>query len=96
VVRRDRDAKKEAGQVGPAGHTVEVARDRFLISALLTAPVVFWSDNVQNGLGYAAPRFAGSNFIPAVLGTIVFVVGWLVLVRGAVGELRLRMPGLMA
>jgi len=44
---------------------------------------------------YTAPAFPGSRFIPAILGTIVFVYGGLVFVRGARAELAARQPGMM-
>jgi Cu2+-exporting ATPase len=50
-------------------------RDKFWLSFALTIPVVFWSNDVQHWLGYTAPSFPGSKFIPAILGTVVFVYG---------------------
>jgi Cu2+-exporting ATPase len=70
-------------------------RDKFWLSFALTIPVVFWSTDVQHWLGYTAPSFPGSQFIPAILGTVVFVYGGLVFVRGAWGELADRKPGMM-
>lgn len=70
-------------------------RDKFWLSFALTIPVVFWSTDVQHWFGYAAPSFPGSKFVPAVLGTIVFVYGGLVFIRGARGELLDRKPGMM-
>jgi len=78
-----------------AGHSVAMFRDKFWLSFALTIPVVFWSTDVQHWLGYTAPSFPGSKFIPAILGTIVFVYGGLVFVRGAWGELADRTPGMM-
>ena len=78
-----------------AGHSVAMFRDKFWLSFALTIPVVFWSTDVQHWLGYTAPSFPGSKFIPAILGTIVFVYGGLVFVRGAWGELADRKPGMM-
>src|SRR5437870_11275020 len=78
-----------------AGHSVAMFRDKFWLSFALTIPVVFWSSDVQHWLGYTAPSFPGSTFIPAILGTIVFVYGGLVFVRGAQGELADRKPGMM-
>ena len=78
-----------------AGHSVAMFRDKFWLSFALTIPVVFWSTEVQHWLGYTAPSFPGSNFIPAVLGTIVFVYGGLVFIRGAWGELADHKPGMM-
>jgi Cu2+-exporting ATPase len=70
-------------------------RDKFWLSFALTIPVIFWSANVQHWLGYTAPSFPGSKFIPAILGTVVFVYGGLVFIRGAWGELADRKPGMM-
>jgi Cu2+-exporting ATPase len=78
-----------------AGHSVAMFRDKFWLSLALTIPVVFWSTDVQHWLGYAAPSFPGSRFIPATLGTIVFVYGGLVFIRGAGSELADHKPGMM-
>src|SRR6266403_1983857 len=78
-----------------AGHSVAMFRDKFWLSCALTIPVVFWSTDIQHWLGYTAPSFPGSKFIPAILGTIVFIYGGLVFIRGAWGELADRKPGMM-
>ncbi|HEU4920255.1 MAG TPA: heavy metal translocating P-type ATPase [Candidatus Limnocylindrales bacterium] len=70
-------------------------RDRFWLSFLLTLPVIAWSEDPQMWLGYSAPAFPGSEYLPAVLGTIVFLYGGLVFLRGGVDELRERQPGMM-
>jgi len=77
------------------GHSVEAFRSRFWLSLVLTVPVVVWSPHVEMLLGYRAPVFLGSAWIPAVLGTVVFLYGGLVFLRGALGELRVRLPGMM-
>jgi len=78
-----------------AGHSVAMFRDKFWLSFALTIPVVFWSTDVQHWLGYTAPFFPGSKFIPAILGTVVFVYGGLVFIRGASSELAEHKPGMM-
>src|ERR1700690_1993317 len=78
-----------------AGHSVAMFRDKFWLSFALTIPVVFWSTDVQHWLGYTAPSFPGSTFIPAILGTVVFAYGGLVFIPGAWGELADRTPGMM-
>jgi len=70
-------------------------RDRFWLALALTIPVVVWSREPQEWLGYQAPAFPGSELIPAVLGTIVFLYGGVVFLRGARGELLDRQPGMM-
>src|ERR1700686_5033827 len=78
-----------------AGHSVAMFRDKFWLSFALTIPVVFWSTDVQHWLGYTAPSFPGSNLIAPILGTVVFVYGGLVFIRGAWSELADRKPGMM-
>jgi Cu2+-exporting ATPase len=70
-------------------------RDKFWLSFALTIPVVLWSPDVQHWLGYTALSFPGSKFIPSILGTVVFLYGGLVFIRGALGELAARKPGMM-
>jgi P-type Cu2+ transporter len=78
-----------------AGHSVAMFRDKFWLTFALTIPVVFWSTDVQHWLGYKAPSFPGSNFIAPILGTVVFVYGGLVFIRGAWSELVDHKPGMM-
>src|SRR6516162_8497442 len=78
-----------------AGHSVAMFRDKFWLSLALTIPVVFWSTDVQRWLDYRAPNFPDSKWIPPLLGTIVFIYGGLVFIRGAWRELADRKPGMM-
>jgi len=78
-----------------AGHSVAMFRDKFWLTLAFTVPVVVWSADVQHWLHYTAPSFPGSNLIPALLGTLVFVYGGLVFLRGALRELADRKPGMM-
>ncbi len=70
-------------------------RDRFWLSLVLTLPVVYWSGHIQDLFGYEAMEFAGSGWIPAALGTVVFVYGGRIFLEGAVSELKARLPGMM-
>jgi len=70
-------------------------RDRFWLTVVLTVPTVIWSEMIQHGFGYTAPRFAGSAYIPAVFGTIVYFYGGWPFLQGAYRELRDRLPGMM-
>jgi Cu2+-exporting ATPase len=87
--------KPHAGHDRHAGHSVAMFREKFWLSLALTVPVVIWSKEVQHWLGYSAPVFPGSRFIPAILGTVVFVYGGGVFLRGAWGELSEHRPGMM-
>jgi len=70
-------------------------RDKFWGSLALTVPTLVWSPMVQQWLGFRAPQFPGSHLVPAIFGTILFVYGGLVFLRGAAVELKERMPGMM-
>ena len=78
-----------------AGHSPAMFRDRFWLSLALTVPILLLSHDIQTWLGFMLPPFAGAEIAPAVLGTIVFVYGGLVFLRGAVRELGRRQPGMM-
>jgi Cu2+-exporting ATPase len=101
VTSRQAGHAEHAGHGGPAahdkhaGHDPEVFRRQFWIVLVLTIPVVVWSREVQDWLGYRPPSFIGSDWIPPVLGTVVFAYGGLVFLRGARSELANRQPGMM-
>lgn len=78
-----------------AGHDPDAFRRQFWVVLALTIPVVIWSTEVQHWLGYMAPTFPGSEWIPAVLGTVVFAYGGKVFLDGARAELQNRQPGMM-
>jgi len=78
-----------------AGHSVAMFRDRFWLSLLLTLPVVFYSELIQEWFGYTAPTFPGSDWVAPVLGTVIFFYGGSPFLKGAVGEVRDRQPGMM-
>jgi Cu2+-exporting ATPase len=78
-----------------AGHDPDAFRRQFWIVLALTIPVVIWSEEVQLWLGYTAPIFPGSEWIPAILGTVIFVYGGMVFLKGARVELGDRQPGMM-
>nr|WP_196776967.1 heavy metal translocating P-type ATPase [Haloechinothrix halophila] len=70
-------------------------RDRFWLSLLLTLPVVFYADMIQEWFGYTAPTFPGSTWLAPVLGTVIFFYGGWPFVVGAIQEIRSRAPGMM-
>ena len=78
-----------------AGHSPDMFRDLFWLSFAMTIPAVVWSPMVQDILGYRAPAFPGSKWIDAVFGTAVFLYGGRVFLKGALGEIRARLPGMM-
>lgn len=78
-----------------AGHSVAMFKDKFWLSLILTIPVVIYSHMVQEWLGFTMPKFTGSDYIPFILGTIIFFYGGLVFIKSAWGELKNRQPGMM-
>jgi Cu2+-exporting ATPase len=92
----------EGGHSAPAaghdrheGHSVAMFRDKFWLTLALTIPVVVLSPDIQKWFGYALPTFPGDRYAAAILGTIIFLYGGLVFLRGAQGELADRNPGMM-
>ena len=85
-----------AGHDKHAGHSVEMFRQKFWGTLLLTIPTVIWAPMVQKWFGYEAPGGPeASRWITALFGTLVFAYGGWIFIRGAWGELRERLPGMM-
>lgn len=78
-----------------AGHSPEMFRHRFWITAVLAIPVVAFSASVQDWLNYSAPEFAGDQLVAPVLGTVIFAYGGLPFLQGAYREGVDRAPGMM-
>src|SRR5262249_57174285 len=57
------------------GHSPQMFRDLFWLSAVLTIPAVVWSEHIETLLHYRAPAIPGARWIPAVFGTLVFLYG---------------------
>lgn len=78
-----------------AGHNVAAFARKFWICLVLTIPIVAYSPLPQALLGWQAPVFIGSSFLPFVLGSIVFFYGGRVFLAGGWREIQARMPGMM-
>jgi Cu2+-exporting ATPase len=85
----------DAGHDKHAGHSVAMFRDRFWLSTILTLPVLVWSEMIQEWVGFTAPTFAGSDLIPAALGTVLFFYGGKPFLVGGLREISDRQPGMM-
>ncbi|MEZ0321637.1 MAG: heavy metal translocating P-type ATPase [Thermus sp.] len=68
-------------------------RNRFLVSLLLTLPILYASEEVRGLLGL--PPLEGASWIPLLLGTLIYLYGGGVFLQGALRELRGRRPGMM-
>ncbi|OHA09493.1 MAG: copper-translocating P-type ATPase [Candidatus Sungbacteria bacterium RIFCSPLOWO2_01_FULL_59_16] len=78
-----------------AGHSVVSFARKFLVSLMLTVPVVLYSELPEKFFGWMAPVFPGSQYISLLLGSVVFFYGGWVFIAGAVRELRAKLPGMM-
>ena len=85
---------KHLGHGGHGDHAAQF-RDRFWLSLVLTVPVVIFSEMFANLLGYLLPDFVGADWIPPVLGTVIFLYGGAPFLTGAWTELKKRPPGMM-
>lgn len=77
------------------GHSVNIFKAKFWISFILSIPVVAYSDIAEKFLGYTAPQFFGSQYLPIVLSSIIFFYGGSVFITSAYRELRAKLPGMM-
>lgn len=78
-----------------AGHHTQDFLKKFWVVLALTVPIILYSDLPQAFFGWSAPTFFGSHYLQLVLGSVVFFYGGLVFLKGAVDELRARLPGMM-
>ncbi len=77
------------------GHNPNMFRKKFWISLALTIPVLYFSETIQELLGFSAISFPGSTYIPAILGVVIFFYGGLVFLRSGRAEVANREPGMM-
>ncbi|MEW6505450.1 MAG: copper-translocating P-type ATPase [Chloroflexota bacterium] len=70
-------------------------RTRFWVSSLLSIPVLLFSSMIQRWFGFSLPSFFGSEWIPFLFSTIVFIYGGIPFIKLAIPELRNRNPGMM-
>ena len=70
-------------------------RTRFWASLALTIPVVLYSEMLMDLTGWMPPAFSGDRWVAPVLGTLTFLYGGPVFLRGGLDELRRRRPGMM-
>ena len=85
---------KKGGHDKHAGHNPNMFKQKFWLSLALTIPTLLFSHTVQSWLGFEL-GFTGSEYIPAILGVIIFLYGGLVFLKSARGELSAKKPGMM-
>ncbi|MBU6501083.1 MAG: copper-translocating P-type ATPase [Patescibacteria group bacterium] len=78
-----------------AGHHTQDFLKKFLVSLVLTVPVLVYSDLPQTFFNWQAPQFPGSRYLQLLIGSIVFFYcGW-VFIASAWRELKAKLPGMM-
>lgn len=78
-----------------AGHSTAMFKNRFWLTLILSLPVVFFSPMLGHLLNYTVPQFPGSNWIPPVLGTVIFFYGGQPFLKGGWQEIKSRQPAMM-
>lgn len=90
----DHDERRHEAHVDHSGHE-EMFKKRFFICLVLSLPVLYYSEMLQEWFGYTAITFPGSEFVAPLLGAVVFVYGGVPFLRMATVEARNREPGMM-
>lgn len=75
-------------------HALQDFRRRFIISTILTIPILILSPPIQAFLGIFV-WFPGSDYLLLALATAVYLYGGWPFLSGIINELRARMPGMM-
>ncbi len=78
-----------------AGHSTNIFKTKFWVSLALSIPIVLYSDIVRVLFSWQLPVFPGSEYIPFVLASVVFLYGGSVFLISASRELRAKLPGMM-
>lgn len=77
-----------------AGHHVGDFWKRFIISAIVSIPVLTLSHMIQSWFGFEL-RFPGDRYVLAVLSTFIFLYGGYPFLKGLVDEVRASAIGMM-
>lgn len=93
--KKKKSDTEHGGHDKHAGHSTAMFLRKFWISLILTIPVVLYADVLKTIIKWSLPEFPGMEYMPLVLGSIVFFYGGLVFLAGAVREIQGRLPGMM-
>jgi Cu2+-exporting ATPase len=88
--------KKPVAHGGHEGHTSGIAdfKKRFYVALILTVPIMLLSEMIQHWLNIHF-SFPGSKFVLFSLSSVVFFYGGWPFLKGLVGEMRAKNPGMM-
>lgn len=67
---------------------------RFFVVLILTVPIMLLSEMIQHWLNFSF-QFTGSKYVLLALSSVVYFYGGWPFIKGLVGELKVRNPGMM-
>ncbi|RJQ32163.1 MAG: copper-translocating P-type ATPase [Actinobacteria bacterium] len=76
------------------GHRVEDFKKRFIISLILTLPILILTPAIQDFIGFSLV-FSGDTYVLFILSSLIYFYGGQPFLVGLARELRARMPGMM-
>ncbi len=77
------------------GHSTDMFLRKFIVAAVLTLPIILYSDIVDILFGLKLADFPGKLYLILILGSIIFFYGGMVFLQGAYRELHGKLPGMM-
>lgn len=77
-----------------AGHSVEGFLKKFIVSTIITIPVLALSHMIQQGLGFEL-TFSGDKYVLGALATFIFLYGGFPFLKGLYDEVRTNSIGMM-
>lgn len=78
-----------------SGHSPNIFKKKFWVSLILSLPIIYLSETIQNLFNFQAINFSGDQYLPAALGLIIFAYGGTVFLRSAKYEIQAKQPGMM-
>ena len=94
-VAADHEGHSSSGAGKHAGHSTAMFLRKFWVSLILTIPVVLYADVLKTIFRWSLPEFPGMEYMPLILGSIVFFYGGWIFLAGAQREIQGRLPGMM-
>ncbi|MHA1380325.1 MAG: heavy metal translocating P-type ATPase, partial [Candidatus Helarchaeota archaeon] len=89
---------KHTKHKGHGQHHQMMVRDfkkRFIVSLILTVPILMLSPLIQQVLGLQFLEFVGDDYILFILSTILFLYGGWPFLKGFFDEMKKKTPGMM-
>jgi len=88
------DSSPHQAEAGAHVHDLEDFKKRFIISTIITIPILLLSPVIQSFFGFQFD-FPGSLYVTLILASIVYFYGGYPFLKGIFRELRAHTPGMM-